>query len=229
MKKAVILLSGGLDSAVLLAMALRLGRECYPVALDYGQRSQTAEWECARSIVHYYAANGAPIYTLRTVTIGGLGLSSSSLMGFAPLPVLRTPTQIAAELLSTYVPGRNSILMSVAAALAEDVCAEEIWLGVTSLAGARGGEYPDASDAYLSAFTGALALGTRCKPIELWAPLRDLDKFSVVLRGKALGVPMHLTRSCYDYWLVPCRVCDACVLRAAAFQRAGMLDFAAYR
>lgn len=227
MSRAVVTLSGGMDSATALAEALDADYECFPVAFDYGQR-QLEELRCAKKLVARYQQRGAAVNDLRVVTLGGMELGSA-LTGAKPLPVGRTTNEVLDESIGvTYVPCRNSIFLSIAAALAEALEADGVWTGF-NCNDARGFPVPDGRLEFVRAMELAIMLGSKRgalegNPIEIVSPLLELDKAGVIRRAIELGVPLGLTRSCFAGGVKPCGECDACVVRRDAFEQVGIGD-----
>ncbi len=225
MVKAIILLSGGIDSTVLLAMALRNRRQCFALTLDYAQRHR-AELRAAKAITRHFDVPH------RIIRIDPLTFDQSSLVGSLPIPRDRTSDEILHDsVCNTYVPARNTLFLAYAMAQAELFEAQEIYMGANAMDVA----FPDCSLAYISSFQRVLNLATRQavagKAPRLVAPLLDSDKRAVIAQGVEVGAPLHLTMSCYD----PtndhrhCGRCDACVLRREGFTGASQPDPTNYR
>ncbi len=225
-KKAVILLSGGLDSTTVLAIAQDRGYLCHCLSFAYGQR-QEIELARAREIA---AAAGVEHLVLR-LDLGKIG--GSALTTSQAVPKHRSPAEMAGPIPATYVPARNLIFLAHAAAWAEVLGAADIFIGVNSLDYSG---YPDCRPEFIAAFEKTLNLGTRAgvegeTPFTIHAPLMYLDKGEIIRAGLALGVDYGQTHSCYD----PdergraCGACDACLLRRKGFQAAGVEDPTPYR
>ena len=220
MAKAVVLFSGGLDSTTVLAMAHRDGEDLYALTFDYGQRHRR-EIASARKLAALYGVVEHKILRIDLDQIGG-----SSLTADVPLPESRDLDTISADIPSTYVPFRNSILLSLATAYAEVVGADLILAGMNSLDYSG---YPDCRPEYLDAFNRLIRLGTKAcvqdgRQIEVRAPLLYWDKARIVQEGMRLGVPYELTWSCYRGDDLSCGVCDSCQLRLKGFREAGFAD-----
>ena len=216
-KKAVVLLSGGLDSATCLAIAKNEGFDIHSITFDYGQRHDV-ELKCAKTIAESCGVTKHHLISFNLREWGGSALTSDSIDVPAPggsgVPV-------------TYVPARNTIFLSFAAALAETIGARDIFIGVNSLDYSG---YPDCRPAFIKAFELAATLGTKAVD-ENWtfrvnAPLQYLKKTEIIRLGLSLGVDYSLTHSCYnpDPDGKPCQKCDSCYLRQKAFAELGMTD-----
>jgi 7-cyano-7-deazaguanine synthase len=219
-EKAVVLLSGGLDSATALFWAAREKKwSCRALAFDYGQRHRRE----LRSAAAVARAAGVPIQTVRI----HLPWGGSSLLGKkTPLPRHR-PAQVGkGPLPNTYVPARNTIFLAYALSWADADEAVHVVIGANALDYSG---YPDCRPAYCAAMGKVAALGTRLgsekgRAPRIWAPLLRMDKTAIVRMGRRLGVPYELTWSCYAGGRRPCGTCDSCLLRAKGFARAGERD-----
>jgi 7-cyano-7-deazaguanine synthase len=220
--RAVVLLSGGMDSATCLALARQDGCECHALSFDYGQRHR-AELDAAATM-----ARGLGAIEHRTLTIGLGGFGGSALTD----QDLAVPTAAGAGIPITYVPARNTVFLSFALGLAEVLDADRIYAGmnVVDYSG-----YPDCRPAYLEAFQRLADLATRRgvegHPIEVRTPLLRMSKAEIVRTGVALGVDFAATVSCYQATEAgeACGSCDACRLRRAGFVAAGVADPTRYR
>jgi 7-cyano-7-deazaguanine synthase len=228
---AVVLLSGGLDSATAAALARREGFALHCLSLSYGQR-HGVELDAARRVA---AALGAVRHLVLTVDLAAIGGSSLTDMTME-IPRNR-PLEATDEIPTTYVPARNLVFISLAASWAEAIGARDIFLGVNALDYSG---YPDCRPAFIQALERAINLGTKLgarHPETPWfrlrAPLIDLTKAEIIRLGTSLGLDYSLTRSCYDPHPDgrPCGVCDSCRLRAAGLAAAGLPDpqFGDYR
>jgi len=219
---AVVLLSGGLDSAVTLAFAQRQGFACHALTADYGQRHKV-EIERARQLAASMRAVAHKVVKVDLRAFGGSALT-------ADLPV---PEASAAGIPITYVPARNTILLSLGLAWAEVVKAEAIFIGANAVDYSG---YPDCRPEFLEAFERLARLATKAGvesgwPLAVQAPLLRLSKAEIVRLGRELGVDFRLTTSCYnpDEAGRPCGVCDSCRIRRKGFQEAGEIDPVAER
>ena len=223
--KAVVLLSGGLDSATTLAIARAEGFETLALSFRYGQR-HVSELEFAARI-----ARAMRVARHVTVEIDLRAFGGSALTSDIPVPKHARAEEIGGGIPVTYVPARNTIFLSFALAFAEVAGANDIFIGVNALDYSG---YPDCRPEYLAAFERMAALATRAgvegKPVRLHAPLLELSKADIIRRGLALGVDYALTRSCYDPLASgeSCGRCDACLLRLRGFAQAGARDPAPY-
>ena len=218
MKPAVILLSGGLDSATCLAIARDRGFDCHCLSVDYGQR-HGAELAAAALVA---GARGAREHRVVHVDLGQFGGSALTDPGIAvPTAGLKPGIPV------TYVPARNTIMLSLALAWAEVLGSQDLFVGVNAVDYSG---YPDCRPEYLRAFETLANLATRAavegRRLSVHAPLIDLTKAEIICRGLALGVDYGLTVSCYqaDAEGRACGVCDSCRLRRAGFAAAGVAD-----
>lgn len=224
MKKAVILLSGGLDSATVLAQARAQGFECYCLSFLYGQR-HSAELAAARRVAKALGAKEHRIATIDLAAFGGSALTDTS---------IDVPTDGVQEgvIPITYVPARNTIMLSYALAWAEVLEAQDIWVGVNAVDYSG---YPDCRPEYIEAFEHMANLATRIaiegKPFKIHTPLIAHSKAQIVAEGTRLGVDYGLTVSCYlaDDEGRACGKCDSCRLRREGFVAAGVADPTHYR
>jgi 7-cyano-7-deazaguanine synthase len=218
MARAVVLLSGGLDSTTAAAIARREGYELYALTVRYGQ-VHLAEIEAARRVA---LAIGVTKHVELDVDLRAFG--GSSLVGDGEIP--KRPAS-ASAVPSTYVPARNTILLSLALGWAEVVGAERIVIGVNAIDYSG---YPDCRPEFLSAFEYLATLATRAgiggRVIRIWAPLQTLTKAGIIRLGAELGVDYGLTHSCYEPLADgrPCGRCDSCQFRARGFAEAGIAD-----
>ena len=216
----MILLSGGMDSATVAALARAEGYRLYALTFDYGQR-HIAEIRAARALARYFGVDHHLVLSLPLDRIGGSALTDSRIK----VPKGRTAAAIGRHIPSTYVPGRNTIFLSVALAWAEVLRADAIFIGANSLDYSG---YPDCRPEYFRAFAKVARLGTRAgtekkHPIQIRAPLISKIKAQIIRLGRRLCVPYHMTISCYDPGRSgrSCGRCDACLLREKGFREAG--------
>jgi 7-cyano-7-deazaguanine synthase len=221
-EKAVVLVSGGLDSATVLAMARAEGWSCHALSVDYGQRHR-AELDAARTLA---GALGAVAHRIVRVDLGVFGGSALT------DPAIAVPTSPTSGIPVTYVPARNTVLLSLALAHAEVVEADAIFTGANAVDYSG---YPDCRPEFLAAFESLANLATRRavegSPIAIRAPIVRMGKAEIIRRGHALGVDFSLTVSCYgaDPRGLACGRCDACRIRREGFAAAGMPDPTRYR
>lgn len=221
---AVVLLSGGLDSTTVLAIALASGFSCYCLSFRYGQR-QDIELERARVIGKKMGVSGHLILRLDLDAIGGSALTTD-----APVPKDRDFGEMGEGIPVTYVPARNIIFLSHALAWAEVLGASDIFLGINAVDFSG---YPDCRPDFLEAFARMANLGTKSgsegRGFIFHAPLMHLSKKEIIERGTALGVDYSLTHSCYDpAGELACGRCDSCRLRLQGFAGAGIVDPLSY-
>jgi len=221
-KPAVVLLSGGLDSATVLAMARHDGRECRALSVDYGQRHRV-ELEAAARVAAALGAVEHRVVPLDLRVFGGSALTDDA---------IAVPSQPSSGIPVTYVPARNTIFLALALAYAEVSDADVIFVGVNAVDYSG---YPDCRPEFLSAFEKVANLATKRavegKPIEIVAPIIGMTKADIVRRGIALGVDYSLTVSCYEPDAAgrACGRCDACRFRRQGFEQAGIADPTRYR
>jgi 7-cyano-7-deazaguanine synthase len=222
LKKAVVLLSGGLDSATVAAIARAEGFEPCALSFRYGQR-HVLELESAARVA---ASLGIARHV--TVEFDLRKFGGSALTGDYSVPKGRAPEAIAQGIPITYVPARNTIFLSFALAFAETLGAEDVYIGVNAIDYSG---YPDCRPEYIAAFENLARLATKAgvegkTRLHIHAPLVALDKAGIIRRGLELGVDYALTWSCYDptLWGRPCGRCDSCLIRAKGFAEAGIPD-----
>ncbi len=222
MKKAVILLSGGLDSTTALAVARSQGYGLYAISFRYGQRHEL-ELESARSIARALGVDKHLIVDFDLRAIGGSALTDQ-----IEVPKKRGADQIASGIPVTYVPARNTIFLSFALAWAEVLGAEDIFIGVNALDYSG---YPDCRPEYVRAFENMARLATKASVegrmrLKIHTPLIEMSKAEIIRTGLDLGVDYSLTHSCYDPGVegFACGTCDSCLLRLKGFAEAGARD-----
>lgn len=218
-KKALCIISGGMDSAVSAAIAKRDGYEILGLHFDYNQRTQSRERQCFYDICADLGAKSFVFDATFIASIGGSALTDLSL----EVPKNRSELFLRAKEKQppiTYVPFRNGIFLSIAVALAQKEGCEAVFLGLVE---EDGSGYPDCSADFLAKMTAAIQSGTGTK-IELIAPLIAKNKGEIVKIGAELGVDFSHTYSCYESDEKPCGACDSCKLRARGFAQAGIKD-----
>ena len=215
--RAIVLTSGGLDSATVLAMAHRSGRQCYALSFDYGQRHRSELAAAAR------VAGAFEGTVHKTVALDLRGIGGSALTDDA----IEVPTQPTTGIPVTYVPARNTVFLSIALGWAEVVGAQEIHLGVNAVDYSG---YPDCRPEFIKAFGNLAAVATKAgvegNPVKICTPIIDMTKAEIISAGVELGVDYSMTVSCYQATDsgVACGVCDSCRLRAQGFLDAGIDD-----
>jgi 7-cyano-7-deazaguanine synthase len=223
-QQAVVLLSGGLDSTTVLAIAQSQGFVCNCLSFQYGQR-QSVELERARVIARNAGAARHLVLRVDLDAIGGSALTAE-----IEVPKDRPFGDMEKEIPVTYVPGRNILFLAHALSWAEVLGASDIFLGINAVDYSG---YPDCRPEFLDAFAQMANLGTKAgatgKPFRFHAPLIRLSKKDIILKGRELGVDYGLTHSCYDpVGDKACGRCDACRLRLQGFSEAGLIDPAPY-
>lgn len=235
-KKAVIILSGGLDSTTCMGIAQAEGYELYPITFDYGQRHKI-ELNNARQVAEYYGVT----HRHKTIKLdflkefGGSALTDESL----EVPDMTKPKEAydgtagqaqESEVPITYVPGRNLLFLSIATSYAEVTGAEAVYIGVNALDYSG---YPDCRPEFIRKVEEVMALATRVGvegvPIRIETPLSEWTKAEIIREGMRLNVPYHLTTSCYNGQEEACGVCDSCRLRLKGFAEADSKDPIAYK
>lgn len=221
-EKAVVLVSGGLDSATTLAIARDLGFPCYCLTFDYGQRHRI-ELQSARAVVESLGVERHEVMSLDIGWMGGSALTD---------PSIDVPKVPSSGIPITYVPARNTVFLSVALGWAEALGAQHIFIGTNAVDYSG---YPDCRPVFIRTFEQLANVATRAgvegSPFHIHAPLIQMSKAEIIRRGQALGINFALTMSCYD----PepegeaCGVCDSCRLRAQGFREAGVADPTRYR
>ena len=226
MKRAVCLLSGGLDSSTCLAYAIRKGFACYALSFDYGQRHRV-ELEAAARVAASLGAQRHLVATIDTRMFQGSALTDS-----IDVPKQRSDAEMGSGIPVTYVPARNTVFLSFALAWAEVLGAADIFIGVNAIDYSG---YPDCRPEYIAAFERMANLATKAATeggvaLRIHTPLARLNKAGIVELAAGLGLDFGLTHSCYD----PdprgrsCGECDSCLLRKKGFREAGLTDPLAY-
>lgn len=217
-----MLLSGGLDSATVLAQARQQGFRCFALSVDYGQRHH-AELAAAKRVADALGAAEHRVINIDLTAFGGSALTDSR---------IAVPEQETTGIPLTYVPARNTIMLSLALAWAEVLQAQDIFFGVNAVDYSG---YPDCRPEYVAAFERMANLATKAavegKPLTLHAPLLHMSKAEIIRQGTQLGVDFSLTVSCYqaDEEGRACGLCDSCRLRRAGFEQAAIADATRYK
>ena len=220
--KAVVLVSGGLDSSTVLALALQQGYRCYTLSFDYGQRHRS-ELEAAKRVSELMKVEEHKIVRLDLGTIGGSALTDTT---------IDVPEHETAGIPVTYVPARNTVFLSIALGWAEVLEADTIFLGVNAVDYSG---YPDCRPEYISSFEAMANLATRAgvegNKLSIQAPLIDMTKGEIISAGASLGVDYSQTVSCYQASIegLACGKCDSCRLRIVGFNQAGISDPTRYK
>lgn len=220
MKNAVILLSGGLDSATCMGMAKKQNFELYPISFDYHQR-HNIELKSAKKIADYFNVKKHLIIETNMEKIGGSALTDKNIS--VPKGVLNHNEN---DVPITYVPARNLIFLSYALAYAETINANHIFIGVNAIDYSG---YPDCRPEFIEKFQSLADVGTKAtaaehKRIKIETPLQNLSKKEIILLAKELNVPLEFTHSCYAGYEKACGVCESCKIRLNAFKEAGIED-----
>jgi 7-cyano-7-deazaguanine synthase len=221
MRPAVVLLSGGLDSATTLAIAIAQRYEAYALSFDYGQRHQI-ETEAARRVANSLGAKEHRIARIDLRVFGGSALTDD-----VDVPKQRAEKEIASGIPVTYVPARNTIFLAYALAWAEVIPANDIFIGVNAIDYSG---YPDCRPEFIQAFENLANVGTKAgvegRCFQIHTPLIKLSKADIIHKAVELGVDLSLTHSCYDPTLegLPCGECDSCLLRLKGFREAAITD-----
>jgi 7-cyano-7-deazaguanine synthase len=221
MKRAVVLLSGGIDSTTTLAIAMAEGYEAYALSFEYGQRHQI-ETEAARRVAKSLGVKEHRIAKIDLRIFGGSALTDG-----IDIPKHRSETQIAHGIPITYVPARNTIFLAYALAWAEVISASDIFLGVNAIDYSG---YPDCRPEFIEAFETVANLGTKAgaegRRFQVHTPLLKFSKAEIIRKAVELGVDLALTHSCYDPTPegLACGECDSCLLRLKGFREAGIND-----
>jgi 7-cyano-7-deazaguanine synthase len=224
--RAVVLLSGGLDSTTVLASALNKGYDVYALSFRYGQR-HTVELDAARRVAQRFSVTEHVIAEIDLRMFGGSALTAD-----IDVPKGRSPQEMEGEIPVTYVPARNTIFLSYALAWAEVLGAEDIFIGVNAVDYSG---YPDCRPEYIEAYQRMANLATKAgiegrQNLTIHTPLLELTKAEIIALGYSLGVDYSITLTCYDPSLrgEACGHCDACILRLKGFSENGMADPAPY-
>jgi 7-cyano-7-deazaguanine synthase len=216
LNKAIILVSGGLDSCVTAATAHDAGFNLAFLHLDYGQRTEVRELKAFTDIVDFYSVSEVlSVRMSHLVEIGGSCLTDTNI----EVPKANLDNS---DIPISYVPFRNANMISVAVSWAEVIGASHIFIGAVE---EDSSGYPDCRRDFFDAFEKLIIQGTRPETsIKLETPLIHLDKSQIIKKGVSLKAPLHLTWSCYQAENIPCGDCDSCALRARGFEKAGIID-----
>ena len=217
MSKAIVLLSGGMDSCVTLAIAQKAGHDLHALHTNYGQRTEARELRAFHEIANHYDI--APKKRL-VCSIAHLAAIGGSSLTDASIPVSEADLESKA-IPTSYVPFRNAHFIAIAASWAEVLKANHLYIGAVY---EDSSGYPDCRPDYFEAFERVLTLGTVLGDMFIEIPIINLSKEEIVRKGMELNAPLHLTWSCYQSEEVACGVCDSCALRLRGFQRAGVED-----
>lgn len=220
-KRAVVLLSGGLDSVTVLGIARRQGFECFAMSFDYGQRHRI-ELERAKQQAEIQNASKHIVVNIDLRQFGGSALTAD-----IDVPKGRDESEMSAEIPITYVPARNTVFLSYALAWAEVLGASDVFIGVNALDYSG---YPDCRPEFIASYQQMANLATKAgiegQSLVIHTPLIDLTKSQIIQEGLNCGVKYELTSSCYDPSEIgaPCRACDSCQLRERGFAQLGLKD-----
>lgn len=220
--KSIVLLSGGLDSCVALAIARTESNVLYALSFDYGQR-HFRELKSAQVISSHYSL---PHTVVGVVQLSNIIRQATALLNTDEvLPAARTIKEMSHDIPRSYVPGRNTIMLSIGQSVAEALGADRIYTGFNAVDYSG---YPDCRPEYVEAinqmFRFATKRGVQGSPIVVHTPIISLSKVDIVRRGVDLAAPLHLTWSCYAGGQRPCGLCDSCIIRYSAFSACGMAD-----
>ncbi len=219
-KPAVILLSGGLDSATVLAIAKERGHTCHTIGFDYGQRHRN-ELDACKQVAEHLDASSHRIFPINIGSFGGSALTAE-----ISVPKDRNEADLT-EIPITYVPARNLVFLSIALAYAETIGSTDLFIGVNAVDYSG---YPDCRPEFIESFAAAANLATKIgvdgSTIRIHTPLMEMTKAEIITAGTALGVDYALTHSCYDPSTDgrACGHCDSCMLRRNGFEQAGIAD-----
>lgn len=216
-KRAVVLVSGGMDSAVVSSIAKEENHELAFLHMNYGQKTHKKELECFNNLADFFKI---PSNLRKTVdlsflsTIGGSSLTDTSI-------AISNYKERSESIPSSYVPFRNTIILSLAISWAEVIKANKVYIGANY---EDSPNYPDCSPEYYKAYNHLIAVGSKEKSISIETPLLFMKKKEIVMEGLKKGTPFELTWSCYAKTDIPCGICDACVLRKRGFREANIED-----
>ena len=221
MKKAIILISGGMDSAVCAGIAKSEGFDIYGLHINYGQRTEKRELKAFNDICDYYNAKDRLIVDIsHLVSIGGSSLTDKNIQ------VTKANLE-SKDIPSSYVPFRNANILAIATSWAEVISAEAIFIGAME---EDSSGYPDCRKVFFSAFQETINTGTKPETkINIYTPIIDMSKKDIIILGGKIDVPFHLTWSCYQNEDYACGECDSCALRLRGFSNANIIDPIKYK
>ena len=217
MSKAIVLVSGGMDSCVTTALAKEAGHDLFLLHVNYGQRTETRELKAFNDLADYYEVSQAKRMVSSIAHLTAIGGSS---LTDANIPVTKADLETT-EIPSSYVPFRNAHMISIGVSWAEVIDAKHLYIGAVF---EDSSGYPDCRPEYYAAFNELIRLGTAAGDIRIETPIITMTKERIIATGTRLSAPLDLTWSCYQGNEISCGVCDSCALRLRGFQRAGLED-----
>ncbi len=217
MSKAIVLVSGGMDSCVTTALAKEAGHDLFLLHVNYGQRTETRELKAFNNLADYYEVSQSKRMVSSIAHLTAIGGSS---LTDANIPVTKADLETT-EIPSSYVPFRNAHMISIGVSWAEVIDAKHLYIGAVF---EDSSGYPDCRPEYYAAFNELIRLGTAAGDIRIETPIITMTKERIIATGTRLSAPLDLTWSCYQGNEISCGVCDSCALRLRGFQRAGLED-----
>ena len=217
MSKAIVLVSGGMDSCVTTALAKEAGHDLFLLHVNYGQRTETRELKAFNDLADYYEVSQSKRMVSSIAHLTAIGGSS---LTDANIPVTKADLETT-EIPSSYVPFRNAHMISIGVSWAEVIDAKHLYIGAVF---EDSSGYPDCRPEYYAAFNELIRLGTAAGDIRIETPIITMTKERIIATGTRLSAPLDLTWSCYQGNEISCGVCDSCALRLRGFQRAGLED-----
>lgn len=216
MKKAIVLISGGMDSAVCAGIAKETNYEIYGLHINYGQRTEKRELKAFNDICDYYNAKDRLVVDIsHLVAIGGSSLTDKNML-------VSKANLESKEIPSSYVPFRNANILAIATSWAEVISAKAIFIGAME---EDSSGYPDCRKVFFQAFQETINTGTKPETqINIETPIIDISKKDIIIQGSKIGVPFHLSWSCYQNEEEACGECDSCALRLRGFSQANIID-----
>jgi 7-cyano-7-deazaguanine synthase len=216
MKKAIVLISGGMDSAVCAGLATEQGYEIFGLHINYGQRTEKRELKAFNNICDYYNAKDRLVVDIsHLVSIGGSSLTDKNML-------VSKANLESKEIPSSYVPFRNANILAIATSWAEVISAGAIFIGAME---EDSSGYPDCRKVFFQAFQDTINTGTKPETqINIETPIIDISKKDIIIQGSKIGVPFHLSWSCYQNEEEACGECDSCALRLRGFSQANITD-----